>query len=137
VDSGPLPGTGATCSFGADVFAGGALAAGAGARSRVSVYNTAGGTRFFYLSLPDGYSGGGRSSSSGSSAQPQAQQQQNASRADDAAAAAAQLSALPLLIALHGGAAYGDGFLTGAHAPRDPYRAPAHAVHCTNRRRDR
>jgi hypothetical protein len=94
------------------VFAGGALAAGPGARNRVSVYNTAGGTRVFYLSLPDGYAGSGRSSSGGASG---SDAQQNASRADSGAASAQQLPALPLLIAIHGGAAYGDGFLTGAH----------------------
>jgi hypothetical protein len=82
VNSGPLPGSRATCAYGALLGTGGSLAAG-GARTRVNVYGTAGGTRVFYLALPAGY---------------------------DAAGAPPR----PLLLALHGGASYGDGFLDGA-----------------------
>ncbi len=92
VNSGPLPGSRATCAYGALLSTGGSLAVG-GARTRVNVYGTAGGTRVFYLALPEGY---------------------------DAAGAPPR----PLLLALHGGASYGDGFLDGA----PPAHAAAHAA---------
>jgi poly(3-hydroxybutyrate) depolymerase len=73
---------------------GGSLVTG-GARNRVTVANSAGGTRHFYLAVPAGA---------------------------DAPGAVPR----PLLLALHGGAAYGDRFLIGAPLPR---RAPLPRTH--------
>ena len=56
VDSGALPDTAATCSFApSSQPGGGASLPGGGARTRVFVYNTAGGTRDFFVALPSAF----------------------------------------------------------------------------------
>jgi hypothetical protein len=83
VDSGALAPSAATCSVG--VPFGSFAPTGGGGLNRVFLYDTAGGTRVFYLALPDGYDKPGA-------------------------------PARTLLLALHGGASYGDLFSAGARA---------------------